>query len=44
MSKYGGMKGVLYQFIVEFLKEHTARELLEIITDAFEEVGEHDSE
>ena len=40
MTKYTGIEGVLYQFIVEYLKDHNAKELLELITEALEETIE----
>ena len=40
MNKYTGIEGVLYQFIVEYLKDHNAKELLELITEALEETIE----
>ena len=40
MNKYTGIEGVLYQFIVEYLKDHNAKELLELITDAMEKSNE----
>ena len=39
MSKYEGDKGFLYELIVKFLREYSARELLEMIIDALKEVN-----
>jgi len=38
--KYKGMEGVLFQLIVEYMKDHDAKDLLVLVTDAMEKANE----